>query len=769
MKLTPEITEYFLQKEKVPKPQVRLLSGKWRVSLGNATDPIYYYGVFDTKAAADAAANKEKAKREKLFKESRKGILNPREAQKFLKNKGLKVGLANIARLLKAGGVETIQDAKGKETLFKTPTDEQVAQLKQNMYKDPKSELYKAEVPKRNRLVEKYLRQGLSSTDIINRVRQESPIGVTGETIVQIAKAKNITKVSGRTADGSKVVQNIKTQLTTLDKELKDIIRTGNYTTDGLINKTRKLLKLPNTANGTAAAAYKLGQLVEAYRGDTQYINRTSPFLTKQSLKITEGLPQTKGFGGIKGALRRRALEPKVTQQLGEPKTFFANFRRSLQKFLPSGINIDEVKNIASSGRYGTGPYSIFIQGLRENVNLAKGRSIDKEVGRAEFKLQNLDPIEKVYIHPKKKNQKEPKVETKKQIIDEYNQKALDFENRFNKNLKQGELPVRIMKLSETTPKKTIQNKEAYNKFKDIFDDVHTKFGYSFEVPEDLKTVYDSKLKEFLKSAQGQLKLSRFMKSGASRAFAVPLAMYGSYFAAQKVGPLLMGTAEASEVEPKIPTQQIKFDEYNTATYPSDPLVREELEKIPEEPESITPGLTTIAAAAGVAGAPEIKKAYSAARELGRGRLRSAFGLTGGLGALAGTTGTPLFTAAMDVPSLIDQIRRGESPSEILLNPGNYAGLAFMEPLSKVSGVIKPTEKLSLAEKAKRYFDLSTVAKEAKPGALSKVLRLGMSPRAIAGVTRFAGLPGLLISGGLTLYDMYNTYQQSKKSQGIDE
>ena len=760
MQLTPQIREYFLEKEKVPKPQIRLLNGRYRVSLGKATDPIYYYGAFDTKAAAEAAAKKAVNERVKLFNEVREGLLNPQQAIKFLKKKGINVTPSNIARMLKTSGVETIGGKIGQQTLFKTPTDEQITQIKQNIYKDPKSELYKSQVPKRNRLVEKYLRQGLSRTDITNRVRQESPIGVTGETIDQIAKEKNITKVSGRTADGSKVVQNIKTQLKTLDKELKDIIRTGNYTTDGLINRTRKLLKLPNTANGTATAAYKLGQLVEAYSGDTQYINRTSPFLTKQSLKITQGLPQTKGYGGIKGALRRRALEPRVTQQLGESKTFFANVRRSLQKFLPSGINVDEVKNIASSGRYGTGPYSIFIQGLREDINLAKGRSIDQAVGDAEFKLQNLDPIEKVYIHPKKKNQKEPKVETKKQIIDEYNQKALDFENRFNKNLKQGELPVRIMKLSETTPKKTIQNKEAYNKFKDIFDDVHTKYGYSFEVPGDLKTVYDSKLREFLKSAQGQLKLSRFMKSGAGRAFAVPLAMYGAYQG-------LSTPVEAAEIEPT--TQQIKFDEYNTATYPSDPLVREELEKIPEEPEPITPGLTTIAAAAGVAGAPEIKKAYSAARELGRGRLRSAFGLTGGLGALAGTTGTPLFTAAMDVPSLIDQIRRGESPSEILLNPGNYAGLAFMEPLSKVSGVIKPTEKLSLAQKAKRYFDLSTVAKEAKPGALSKVLRLGMSPRAIAGVTRFAGLPGLLISGGLTLYDMYNTYQQSKKSQGIDE
>jgi hypothetical protein len=753
MQLTPQIREYFLEKEKVPKPQIRLLNGRYRVSLGKATDPIYYYGAFDTKAAAEAAAKKAVNERVKLFNEVREGLLNPQQAIKFLKKKGINVRPSNIARVLKTSGVETIAGKKGQQTLFKTPTDEQITQVKQNIYKDPKSKLYKSEVPKRNKLVEKYLRQGLSRTDIINRVRQESPIGVTGETIDQVAKEKNITKVSGR-GEGSKVIQNIKTQLKTLDKELKDVIRTGNYTTDGLISRTRKLLNLPNTATGNANAAYRLGQLVEAYSGDTQYISRTSPYLTRQSLKITEGLPQTKGFGGIRGALRRRTLEANVTRQIGEPKTFFANVRRELQKLIPSNkINVDEVKNIASSGRYGTGPYSIFIQGVQEGINETKGKTIDQSVGIAENKLQNIDPIENAYVNPKT-----GKTETKKQIIDEYNKKAEFYEKQFNQNLKPGELPVRVPKLSEQSPRKTIKNQNALTDFGEMYDDVYQKFGYSFEIPKDLKTVYDAR--NYLRSGPGQIKLNRFIKSGAGRAFAVPLAMYGAYKG-------LSTPVEAAEVEPT--TQQIKFDEYNTATYPSDPLVREELEKTPEEPESIAPGLTPIAASAGVAGAPEIKKAYSAARELGRGKLRSAFGLTGGLGAFAGTLGTPLFTAAMDVPYAVDRLRQGESPTEILQDPTMYLGAAFMEPLSKASGVIKPTEKLSMAQKAKRYFDLSTVAKEAKPGALSKVLRLGLNPRTIAGITRFAGIPGLLISGGLTAYDLYNTYQQSKKSQGIDE
>jgi len=761
MEVTPALKQFALERTNVPKPYLRLQAGKWRGVIGNKGDPTYFSGTFNSKAAAEAALKKAYTERVKAFNIAREGFLAPQEILQLLEKKGIKVGASSLKNTLEKAGFEVKPGQIGGFSLFKTPTEEQINKLKENLYKDPKSDLYKSEVPKRNKLVEKYIRQGISRTDIINKLRQESPIGVTGTTIDEIVKQKNLKIISGREADGSKVVQNIKTQLTGLDKELKDVIRAGDYTFNGLINRARKILKLPNTVNGSANAAYRVGQLIEAYRGDTQYINKTNPFLARQSVKFTQGLPKTEGFGGLKAALRRKTLETSVTGQLGEPKTFFQNVRKSLQRFLPGGINVDEVKNIASSGRYGSGPYSIFIQGIKEGVNETKGKTVDRLVGDAEFKLQNLDPIEKAYVDPKT-----GKVETRSDIINNYNNKAKIYEQQFNKNLKPGELPVRVPFLSEAKPGTAIKNKEAYKDFKDLFDDIHTKYGYSFEVPEDLKTIYNAR--NYLRSGEGQIRLQRFIKSGAGRVFAVPLAMYGTYLGAKQVGPLLTGTAaEAGEMVPQ--TQQIKFDEYNTATYPSNPLVREELDKIPEEPEEIAPGFTTVAAAAGVAGAKEIKKAYSAARELGRGRLRSAVGLTGGLGAFAGTLGTPLFTAAMDVPYAIDRLRQGESPSEILQDPTMYLGAAFMEPLSKASGVIQSAEKLSTAQKARRFFDLSTVAKEARPGALSKVLRLGMSPRAIAGVSRFFGLPGLLISGGLTAYDLYNTYQESKKSQGIDE
>ena len=57
---------------------------------------------------------------------------------------------------------------------------------------------------------------------------------------------------------------------------------------------------------------------------------------------------------------------------------------------------------------------------------------------------------------------------------------------------------------------------------------------------------------------------------------------------------------------------------------------------------------------------------------------------------------------------------------------------------------------------------------EATPGILSKVLRLGLNPRTIAGISRFAGLPGLALSAGLTAYDLYQAYQDRKEKDGSE-
>ena len=99
--------------------------------------------------------------------------------------------------------------------------------------------------------------------------------------------------------------------------------------------------------------------------------------------------------------------------------------------------------------------------------------------------------------------------------------------------------------------------------------------------------------------------------------------------------------------------------------------------------------------------------------------------------------GAPLPTALIDGYFLNKQIDEGRSTEDIAKDPLNWIGLAAMEPLSKVSGV-------------------------AQKGGLNAVLRLGLNPATIRGISRFAGLPGLAISTAMTAYDQYKKYQNEE-------
>ena len=99
--------------------------------------------------------------------------------------------------------------------------------------------------------------------------------------------------------------------------------------------------------------------------------------------------------------------------------------------------------------------------------------------------------------------------------------------------------------------------------------------------------------------------------------------------------------------------------------------------------------------------------------------------------------GTPLPTALIDGYFINKQMDEGKSTAEIAKDPLNWLGLATMEPLTKVAGANTS-------------------------GGLNAVLRLGLNPATIRGITRFAGLPGLAISTAMTAYDQYKKYQNEE-------
>ena len=166
--------------------------------------------------------------------------------------------------------------------------------------------------------------------------------------------------------------------------------------------------------------------------------------------------------------------------------------------------------------------------------------------------------------------------------------------------------------------------------------------------------------------------------------------------------------------------------------------------------------------------AQEIPGAYKKARELGRGRTRSALGITGALKPVLTTFGTPAMTALFEVPFSAKRLEEGETMTDILTDPlGPALGLTFMEPLSRSAGVIRGGAAPGIMGGIKRAFnpfDLSNVG-SARPGLTSKILRMGLSPKVIAGISR-GGLYGLLAAGVLSAgkfgLDQYDKYQNEE-------
>ena len=179
--------------------------------------------------------------------------------------------------------------------------------------------------------------------------------------------------------------------------------------------------------------------------------------------------------------------------------------------------------------------------------------------------------------------------------------------------------------------------------------------------------------------------------------------------------------------------------------------------------------LTAVAGTSVALSANEVPRSYKMRRGVGdtgplpsgKGRIRSAIGIGGALKPILTTLGTPAIGLGFESLYGKERLEQGDSFSDILTDPlGPAASLAFMEPLSRGAGVIRDAPG-GIGNYFKNYTDLSNVGK-AKPGLTSKFLRLGMSPRVIAGASRFLGLPGLALTGGLAAYDAYKNYQNEE-------
>jgi len=224
--------------------------------------------------------------------------------------------------------------------------------------------------------------------------------------------------------------------------------------------------------------------------------------------------------------------------------------------------------------------------------------------------------------------------------------------------------------------------------------------------------------------------------------------------------------AEGQAPEPKL-AEQIKYDSYAGFVKQDDPNVKASQSdvlywiadnEIPEEVQEVGKMVGEAAAVIGGAtvglGLPDVKKTIEERRAIGKSPI------TGTLAKGFYRLGSPLATAAFTVPQVLDEEISG---TDIAIDPLNYLGLATMETLGKRAGTIAaPTAARApgILGFAKDFGSLKNVG-EAIPGKLSTALRLGLSPRVIAGASRFLGIPGLIASSAYSLYD----YLSNKESE----
>ena len=319
-------------------------------------------------------------------------------------------------------------------------------------------------------------------------------------------------------------------------------------------------------------------------------------------------------------------------------------------------------------------------------------------------------------------------------------------------------------------PMSEIQFPNRLNSFTGSEDDVIIKANLGEQV---LKEAVDERL---IDSKKGKILLQEFFKRGASptvvakskgRMMPIAAAFAGTVALGSLFGG---GSATAGEITQPQVIEKPETVQYNRETGSFvNPITQDKTDQNALLQWGQENPLTAVAGTSVALSAQEIPRNYKMRRGVGdtgplpggKGRIRSSIGIGGALKPVLTTLGTPLVGLGFEGLMAKERLENDESFSDILMDPlGPAASLAFMEPLSRSSGVVRgaPT---GIKNYFKNYGDLSNVG-QARPGLTSKALRLGLSPRMIAGASRFLGLPGLALTTGLAGYNAYKNYQNEE-------
>ena len=274
---------------------------------------------------------------------------------------------------------------------------------------------------------------------------------------------------------------------------VKKVIKEGKATDADLL-KISKQLKMPITE-----ARSKLVQLFDFMDSDGSRSIEGIPKINKtkaanlQTFFMESGLPSD-------------IVDRSIGKSVGEKS--LKGLRSRIQNLLGSGdikgFDVDESLRRTGSYVLGSKPYSIFGQVIDRNINQNLKRSWDGLSTTLEKKVKEATA-----------NNGDVKG-----AIENYNNAAKDYEKRFNTDTRPGAKKITLPKITDKSPGISVKNKNAYKKYGRFFNNHYENFGYSFEIPKDLKPL--PQIEKELSDPKNLAKAEKAMKLGDARIFSNP-------------------------------------------------------------------------------------------------------------------------------------------------------------------------------------------------------------------------------------------------------
>ena len=518
--------------------------------------------------------------------------------------------------------------------------------------------------------------------------------------------------------------------------DVKNLTRTAN----DLVRYQEFLLGFRPIAGIAIPVGDKFDDIISEFPAMNQWGKFASESIRRSKLNIRDKLLKTKG--------------PKLEK-----------LRRDILRFVDSGaMELDEAMGVSATFERAPG-YTELGQVIKKGINTRKGREIDSPFSKLLEKVvageTGLDKEIKDFNQISKNFQKKWNVDTP--IIEYKPGQKLDaskFVKHFDKLSPEAQVNVKelagkgIAFRSKAMPMElllsTFNGSSNAQKVKTAVALGCISAADGGRIGYALGTGTINCVNEKLTNQTAESSMKLRTAEGVGKIKNVAAGLLNFVKRGGKYGAIVAGGAAAAGLVKTFmnddPTTYLSNEDQQKNMLIS--MVTNPIDDTPQEDPAVLdwqlPTLGAVTAAGMVPGGAELYKARRAIRpdkligpmEKGVGPVRAALGLKGVLGKGLAATATPLGLLALEPLHLAGQIQSGDSLTDIATNPLNYLGPTFASGLTK---------------EATRFAGPT----------MSKIMRMGMSPTALKGLSKAGGY-GLLASLGIQGVMKYDDWRNKR-------